>query len=210
VPLKEFGAKAKDGDAEVGDEVEVYVERIENALGEAILSREKARREESWVRSKWLRTPTKKSRPDLQPGQGRLHRRSGRRRGLPAAQPGRHPSGARRHPADAHAAAVPDPQDGQAPRQHRGLAPHRSRRKPCRTAFGNRQNLEEGQTVEGMVKNITDYGAFVDLGGIDGLLHVTDMAWRRVNHPSEVLSIGQTVKVQIIRINQDTHRISWA
>ncbi|MFH1516986.1 MAG: 30S ribosomal protein S1, partial [Pseudomonadota bacterium] len=70
------------------------------------------------------------------------------------------------------------------------------------------QNLEEGQTVEGMVKNITDYGAFVDLGGIDGLLHVTDMAWRRVNHPSEILSIGQTVKVQIIRINQDTHRIS--
>jgi small subunit ribosomal protein S1 len=70
------------------------------------------------------------------------------------------------------------------------------------------QNLAEGQVVEGVVKNITDYGAFVDLGGIDGLLHVTDMAWRRVNHPSEILSIGQTVKVQIIRINQDTQRIS--
>jgi small subunit ribosomal protein S1 len=70
------------------------------------------------------------------------------------------------------------------------------------------QNLEEGQVVEGVVKNVTDYGAFVDLGGIDGLLHVTDMAWRRVNHPSEILSIGQTVKVQIIRINHETHRIS--
>lgn len=70
------------------------------------------------------------------------------------------------------------------------------------------QNLEEGQVVDGVVKNITDYGAFVDLGGIDGLLHVTDMAWRRVNHPSEILSIGQQVKVQIIRINQETHRIS--
>ena len=70
------------------------------------------------------------------------------------------------------------------------------------------QNLEEGQVVEGVVKNITDYGAFVDLGGIDGLLHVTDMAWRRVNHPTEILNIGQTVKVQIIRINQETHRIS--
>ena len=70
------------------------------------------------------------------------------------------------------------------------------------------QNLEEGQVVEGVVKNVTDYGAFVDLGGIDGLLHVTDMAWRRVNHPSEILNIGQSVKVQIIRINQDTHRIS--
>ena len=70
------------------------------------------------------------------------------------------------------------------------------------------QSLEEGQVMEGVVKNITDYGAFVDLGGIDGLLHVTDIAWRRINHPSEVLSIGQTVKVQIIRVNQETHRIS--
>ena len=70
------------------------------------------------------------------------------------------------------------------------------------------QNLKEGQTVEGVVKNITDYGAFVDLGGIDGLLHVTDIAWRRINHPSEVLTIGQSVKVQIVRVNQDTHRIS--
>ena len=69
-------------------------------------------------------------------------------------------------------------------------------------------NLEEGQTVEGTVKNITDYGAFVDLGGIDGLLHVTDMAWRRVNHPSEVVTIGQHLKVKIIKINHDTHRIS--
>ena len=70
------------------------------------------------------------------------------------------------------------------------------------------QNLAEGQVVEGMVKNITDYGAFVDLGGIDGLLHVTDIAWKRVNHPSDVLHVGQTVKVQIIRINPETQRIS--
>jgi small subunit ribosomal protein S1 len=69
-------------------------------------------------------------------------------------------------------------------------------------------NLEEGQVIDGVVKNITDYGAFVDLGGIDGLLHVTDIAWRRVNHPSEVLNIGQTVKVKIVKINHDTHRIS--
>jgi small subunit ribosomal protein S1 len=70
------------------------------------------------------------------------------------------------------------------------------------------QNLEEGQVIDGAVKNITDYGAFVDLGGIDGLLHVTDIAWRRVNHPSEVLNIGQQVKVKIIKINHETHRIS--
>jgi small subunit ribosomal protein S1 len=69
-------------------------------------------------------------------------------------------------------------------------------------------NLREGQVIEGVVKNITDYGAFVDLGGVDGLLHVTDIAWRRVNHPSEVLSIGQTVKVQIIKVNPETQRIS--
>jgi small subunit ribosomal protein S1 len=69
-------------------------------------------------------------------------------------------------------------------------------------------NLEEGKIIEGVVKNITDYGAFVDLGGIDGLLHVTDVAWRRVNHPSEVLTIGQTVRVKIIKINHETHRIS--
>ncbi|MGL4322692.1 MAG: 30S ribosomal protein S1, partial [Beijerinckiaceae bacterium] len=80
------------------------------------------------------------------------------------------------------------------------------------TRAGQRQelvsNLEEGQVIDGVVKNITEYGAFVDLGGIDGLLHVTDMAWRRVNHPSEVVTIGQTVKVKIIKINHDTHRIS--
>src|SRR5213078_3058334 len=70
------------------------------------------------------------------------------------------------------------------------------------------QNLEEGQVIDGVVKNITDYGAFVDLGGIDGLLRVTDIAWRRVNHPSEVLNIGQTVKVKIVKINHETHRIS--
>ena len=70
------------------------------------------------------------------------------------------------------------------------------------------QNLAEGQVVDGVVKNITDYGAFVDLGGIDGLLHVTDIAWKRVNHPSDVLAVGQNVKVQIVRINPDTQRIS--
>ena len=70
------------------------------------------------------------------------------------------------------------------------------------------ENLEEGAVIKGVVKNLTDYGAFVDLGGVDGLLHVTDMAWRRVNHPSEIVSIGETVKVQVIKINKDTHRIS--
>uniref|UniRef100_UPI003983D430 30S ribosomal protein S1 n=1 Tax=Phenylobacterium sp. TaxID=1871053 RepID=UPI003983D430 len=69
-------------------------------------------------------------------------------------------------------------------------------------------SLEENQIIEGVVKNITDYGAFVDLGGIDGLLHVTDISYKRVGHPSEVINIGDTVKVQIVRINPDTQRIS--
>ena len=190
--------------------VEVYLERVENALGEAVLSREKARREESWVRlEKCLQQEREGHRRHLQPGQGRLHRRPRRRRRLPAAQPGRHPPGARRRPADEHAAALPDPQDGPPPRQHRRLAPHRARRDAApSSAPSSSQSLEEGQVIDGVVKNITDYGAFVDLGGIDGLLHVTDIAWRRVNHPTEVLTIGQTVKVQIIKINHETHRIS--
>ena len=69
-------------------------------------------------------------------------------------------------------------------------------------------NLAEGNTVEGVVKNITDYGAFVDLGGLDGLLHVTDIAWKRINHPSEVLTLGDSIKVQIIKVNKETNRIS--
>jgi small subunit ribosomal protein S1 len=93
-------------------------------------------------------------------------------------QPGRHPPGARRLPADEHDAAVPDPEDGQAPRQHRRLAPHDLEETRAEQRSELVQNLAEGQVVEGVVKNITDYGAFVDLGGIDGLLHVTDMAWR--------------------------------
>lgn len=69
-------------------------------------------------------------------------------------------------------------------------------------------DLKEGSVLEGVVKNITDYGAFIDLGGVDGLLHVTDISWKRINHPAEVLSVGQTVKVQVIKFNEDNQRIS--
>ncbi len=122
VAIREFSGPGRGGEIKVGDEVEVYLERIENALGEAVLSRDKARREESW---------------------GKLEK-----------------------------------------------------------AF------QGNEKVNGVVKNITDYGAFVDLGGVDGLLHVTDIAWRRINHPSEALNIGQQVKVQVIRFNPETQRIS--
>jgi small subunit ribosomal protein S1 len=166
-----------------------------------VLSRDKARREESW--DKLERSSRKGERVEgviFGRVKGGFTVDLG---GAVAFLPARRSTSARprRRPADAQSAAVPDPQDGPPPRQHRRLAPRRARRDPRRTAFRTRQNLAEGQVIDGVVKNITDYGAFVDLGGIDGLLHVTDMSWKRVNHPSEVLNIGQTVKVQIIRIN---------
>lgn len=135
VPLKEFGAKAKDGTLKVGDEVEVYVERIENALGEAVLSREKARREESWQRLEVKFEAGERVEGIIFNQSRRLHRRSRRRRSLPAAFAGRHPSDPRRDAADAQPAALRNPQDGQAPRQHRRFAPHGSRRVPRRAAF---------------------------------------------------------------------------
>ena len=136
VPLKEFAVPGREPTLKVGDEVEVYLERVENALGEAVLvAREGPPRGELGQARGELQQEREGDRRHLQPGQGRLHRRSRRRRGLPAAQPGRHPPGARRQPADAHAAALPDPQDGQAPRQHRRVAPHRAGRDPRRAAL---------------------------------------------------------------------------
>ena len=209
VPLKEFGAKSKDGGLKVGDEVEVYVERIENALGEAMLSREKARREESWVRLEEKFNAQERVEGvifnqvkggftvDLDGAVAFLPRSQVDIRPIRDVSPLMH---------------IPQPFEILKMDKRRGniVVSRRTVLEESRAEQRSEivQNLEEGQTVEGMVKNITDYGAFVDLGGIDGLLHVTDMAWRRVNHPSEILSIGQTVKVQIIRINQDTHRIS--
>jgi small subunit ribosomal protein S1 len=209
VPLKEFGAKAKDGTLKVGDEVEVYVERIENALGEAVLSREKARREESWVRLEEKFNAQERVEGVIfnQVKGGFTVDLDGAVAFLPRSQVDIRP--VRDVSPLMH---IPQPFEILKMDKRRGniVVSRRTVLEESRAEQRSEivQNLEEGQTVEGMVKNITDYGAFVDLGGIDGLLHVTDMAWRRVNHPSEILSIGQTVKVQIIRINQDTHRIS--
>lgn len=209
IPLKEFGAKGKDGSLKPGDEVEVYVERIENAMGEAVLSREKARREESWVRLEEKFNAGERVdgvifsqvkggfTVDLDGAVAFLPRSQVDIRPIRDVTPLMH---------------NPQPFEILKMDRRRGniVVSRRTVLEESRAEQRSEivQNLEEGQVVEGVVKNITDYGAFVDLGGIDGLLHVTDMAWRRVNHPSEILTIGQTVKVQIIRINQDTHRIS--
>jgi len=209
VPLKEFGAKAKDGQLKVGDEVEVYVERIENALGEAMLSREKARREESWVRleEKFNKGERVEGVIFNQVKGGFTVDLDGAVAFLPRSQVDIRPI------RDvAPLMHTPQPFEILKMDKRRGniVVSRRTVLEESRAEQRSEivQNLEEGQVVEGVVKNITDYGAFVDLGGIDGLLHVTDMAWRRVNHPTEILNIGQTVKVQIIRINQETHRIS--
>ena len=209
VALKEFGAKAKDGSLKVGDEVEVYVERVENALGEAMLSREKARREESWVRLEEKFNAGEKVEGVIfnQVKGGFTVDLDGAVAFLPRSQvdirPIRDVTPLMHNPQPFEILKM-DKRRGNIVVSRRTVLEESRAEQRSEIV----QNLEEGQVVEGVVKNITDYGAFVDLGGIDGLLHVTDMAWRRVNHPTEILNIGQTVKVQIIRINQETHRIS--
>ncbi len=209
VPLKEFGAKSKDGSLKPGDEVEVYVERIENALGEAVLSREKARREESWVRleAKFEKNERVEGVIFNQVKGGFTVDLDGAVAFLPRSQvdirPIRDVTPLMHNPQPFEILKM-DKRRGNIVVSRRTVLEESRAEQRSEIV----QNLEEGQVVEGVVKNITDYGAFVDLGGIDGLLHVTDMAWRRVNHPTEILSIGQTVKVQIVRINQETHRIS--
>ncbi|MCO5160990.1 MAG: 30S ribosomal protein S1 [Mesorhizobium sp.] len=207
VPLKEFGSKAKE--LKAGDTVEVMVDRIENALGEAVLSREKARREESWVKleEKFNRNERVEGVIFNQVKGGFTVDLDGAVAFLPRSQVDIRPI--RDVTPLMH---TPQPFEILKMDRRRGniVVSRRTVLEESRAEQRSEivQNLEEGQVVEGVVKNITDYGAFVDLGGIDGLLHVTDMAWRRVNHPTEILNIGQTVKVQIIRINQETHRIS--
>jgi len=209
VALKEFTTPGKESTLKVGDTVEVYLERIENALGEAVLSRDKARREEAWTRLEEM--STKNERVD-----GVIF---GRVKGgftvdlggavafLPGSQVDIRPIrdvGPLMHVSQPFQILKMDRRRGNIVVSRRAIM--EETRAEQRTELV--QNLAEGQVVDGVVKNITDYGAFVDLGGIDGLLHVTDIAWKRVNHPSDVLTVGQTMKVQIVRINPETQRIS--
>ena len=209
IPLKEFSVAGGEPGVNVGDEVEVYLERIENALGEAVLSREKARREESWVRLEVSFNNNEKVSGVIfnQVKGGFTVDLDGAVAFLPRSQVDIRP--VRDVTPLMH---TPQPFQILKMDKRRGniVVSRRTVLEETRAEQRSElvQSLEEGQVIEGVVKNITDYGAFVDLGGIDGLLHVTDIAWRRINHPSEVLSIGQTVKVQIIRVNHETHRIS--
>ena len=209
VALKEFGTTGRNSDLKVGDEVEVYLERVENALGEAVLSRDKARREESWTRlEKKFEANEKVEGVIFNKVKGGF---TVDLDGAVAFLPG---SQVDIRPVRDIGPLMNIPQQFQILKMDRRrgniVVSRRSvleeTRAEQRTEIVAR--LGEGQVIDGVGKNITDYGAFIDLGGIDGLLHVTDMAWRRVNHPSDVVNVGDTVKVQIIRINPDTQRIS--
>ena len=209
VALKEFMGPGRDQTLKVGDIVEVYMELIENALGEAVISRDKARREESWVKLEKAFEANEKVDGVIfnQVKGGFTVDLDGAVAFLPRSQVDVRPV------RDVGPLMnVPQPFQILKMDRRRGNIVV-SRRTVLEESRAEQRheivaNLEEGQVIDGSVKNITDYGAFVDLGGIDGLLHVTDIAWRRVNHPTEVLNIGQSVRVKIIKINHDTHRIS--
>jgi small subunit ribosomal protein S1 len=209
VPLREFATGGKSADLKVGDEVEVFLERVENALGEAVLSREKARREESWTRlEKMFEAGEKVTGVIFNKVKGGFTvDLEGAVAFLPGSQVDIRPVrdiGPLMHQPQPFQILKMDRRRGNIVVSRRSvLEETRAEQRADIVA-----RLAEGQVIEGVVKNITDYGAFIDLGGIDGLLHVTDMAWRRVNHPSEIVNVGDTVKVQIIRINPETQRIS--
>lgn len=209
IALKEFGQAGRDGTIKVGSVVEVYVDRVENAMGEAVLSREKARREESWVKLEEMYNKNERVEGVIfnQVKGGFTVDLEGAVAFLPRSQVDIRPIrdiGPLMNVTQPFQILKMDKRRGNIVVSRRAILEESRAEQRSEIV----QQLEEGQIVDGVVKNITDYGAFVDLGGIDGLLHVTDIAWRRVNHPSEVLSIGETIKVQIIRINHESHRIS--
>jgi small subunit ribosomal protein S1 len=210
VQLKEFGLDDDNKPTiKVGDSVEVFLERVENAMGEAVISRDKARREEAWTR---LEGVYEKNEPVMGAIVGRVKGGftvdlGGASAFLPGSQVDIRPVrdvGPLMGKEQPFAILKMDRPRGNIVVSRRAIL--EEARAEQRTELVSQ--LQEGEVREGVVKNITDYGAFVDLGGIDGLLHVTDMSWKRVNHPSQVLAVGDTVKVQIVKINPDTQRIS--
>ncbi len=209
VALREFAAPGQKAEINVGDEVEVFVDRIENVNGEAMLSRDRARREAAWdvLEAEFTQSSRVEGVIFGRVKGGFTVDLGGAVAFLPGSQVDIRPV---RDVTPLMDIAQPfqilkmDRKRGNIVVSRRAIL--EETRAEARS--GLLLNLAEGQIVDGVVKNITDYGAFVDLGGIDGLLHVTDISYKRVNHPSEAINIGDTVKVQIIRINKDTQRIS--
>ena len=209
IPMKELTTPGQDADIKVGDEIEVYVERMEDRNGQAMLSRDKARREEAWG---LLETSFEKQERVTGIIFGKVKGGftvdlSGATAFLPGSQvdirPVRDLGPLMGTPQPFQILKI-DRRRGNIVVSRRAVL--EESRAEARTELVS--NLQEGQVLQGVVKNITDYGAFVDLGGVDGLLHVTDIAWQRISHPSEALQIGETVEVQVIRFNAQTQRIS--
>ncbi|MDA9153279.1 30S ribosomal protein S1 [bacterium] len=209
VPLKELATPGQQADVSIGDEVEVYVERMEDRNGQAVLSRDKARREEAWG---VLEASFEKQERVTGVIFGKVKGGftvdlSGATAFLPGSQ-------VDIRPVRDLGPLMGTPQPFQILKidRRRGniVVSRRAVLEESRAEARSElvSNLQEGQVLQGVVKNITDYGAFVDLGGVDGLLHVTDIAWQRISHPSEALQIGETVEVQVIRFNSETQRIS--
>ena len=209
VEIKEFANPGEQPEIEVGDEVEVFLRAAENIRGEAVISREMARREEAWDRLEKAHAEDNK---------------------VEGAVVGRVKGG---FTVDLGGAVAFLPGSQVDVRPVRDVGPLMGLKQPFQLLKMDRRRgnivvsrraileesraeqraevinkLEKGDNIKGIVKNITDYGAFVDLGGVDGLVHVTDMAWHRVNHPSEIINIGDNIEVQVIKINKETHRIS--
>ncbi len=209
VPLKELAAPGQAPQVAIGDEIEVYVERMEDRNGQAVLSRDKARREEAWG---VLEASFEKQERVTGVIFGKVKGGftvdlSGATAFLPGSQ-------VDIRPVRDLGPLMGTPQPFQILKidRRRGniVVSRRAVLEESRAEARSElvSNLQEGQVLQGVVKNITDYGAFVDLGGVDGLLHVTDIAWQRISHPSEALQIGETVEVQVIRFNPETQRIS--
>jgi small subunit ribosomal protein S1 len=209
IPLREFRAPGGPAEVKIGDTLEVYVDRIENAQGEAQLSRERARREESWG-------VLEKSFKSEEPVEGHIFGRvkggftvdlSGAVAFLPGSQldvrPMRDPGALMNTPLKFQILKM-DRKRGNIVVSRRALLEEARAEQRSELL----KNLAEGQVIKGIVKNITEYGAFIDLGGVDGLLHLTDMAWSRLNHPTEILKVGDQLDVKIIRINPESQRIS--
>ena len=209
VPIREFGNDEDEIKIKAGDNVEVFIERLEDANGQAILSREKARREESWVNlEKALEKQQRVNGVIFGKVKGGF---TVDLEGATAFLPG---SQVDIRPIKDLGVLMGTPQPFQILKMDRRRgnivvsrrAVLEDSRAEARTELV--ANLEEGQVLQGVIKNITDYGAFVDLGGVDGLLHVTDISWKRINHPSEALQIGESVQVKVIKFNDETQRIS--
>jgi len=209
IHIREFLSKDNDNKPNVGDEVDVYLEKVENKNGEAVLSREKARREESWEL-------LEKATEDKVKVSGTIF---GRVKGgfsvdldgaiafLPGSQVDVRPTRDSQHLVGStqsfHILKMDKRRGNIVVSRRSVLEENRNEAKAELVS-----TMEEGQILEGIIKNVTDYGAFVDLGEVDGLLHVTDISWKRISHPSEALTIGQKVKVQVIKFNNETQRIS--